>query len=502
MRSGSSYAENVWSIPRQHRSALLALVALAAFLRFFRIGHQSFWADEARTIWALTGLEQGLQHFFHGPLHTVLLYFWSIWGGYGDAWTRSLSAIVGLLTLPVFYLLARRLGGARVALMATFLLAISPFHVWYSQEVRNYSLLIGVATLSQILFIRILDGGGRRAWIGYGLTTIAIMLCNFAGIFLILAQGGYLFLCRRHLLLRFIMLQALVFLILLPWLSNYRSGWEPGMVGQSPHRKVNFHPMGLPFTFSVFSVGFTVGPSLNEMNRALSLRLFLPHLWYFALVAALYGFLSIRGFVSRWRKEHGVIFYALWLGVPPLLVAVLAFLNVKVFNPRYAAVAFPGFLILVAAGLDLYRKRWRLALAILVAAVCAYSLWNHYYSPRYWKPDARSAAGYVEAAVEPGDAILVYAAWEPFFYYYHGDVPAQRLRWGTLQREDRLREFLDRLLSDYARVWLVDYRSWYVDPKGTVPQALEREWNVVEKREFVGMSVSLFESRRADAASP
>lgn len=493
--------EPFWCIPAEARVALSLLFVLAAALRFFRIGMQSLWADEVFSLWIIPHSEDGLHNFFKGPIHAVLLLLWSIWGGYGDAWARSLSAVLGLATLPLLYLLGRRLGGHAVGLTAAFLLAVSPFHVWYSQEIRNYSLLMLVAVLSQLCFLRVLDRERRRDWVLYGLTALLALLTNFAGSFLLLGHGLYLLLRRRDIMVRFLLVQVMVVILLLPWLRNFNSAWSPEMIGRAGVlRHVNFHPMALPFSFSVFSVGFTVGPSLDEMNRALSLRLLAPFLWYFIPVALLYASIVVRGLIAIRGNREGQWFYATWIAIPLALVSGFALLNVKVFNVRYMAVAFPGYLILLAEGILAVRRRLRMVLYILVAAACSVPLWNLYFVPRYWKPDARAAAGYVEPRVRPGDAVRVYSIPEPFLYYFHGETPAEALPWNLLAKEENSRRYLDDLDRRYDRLWLIDYRGWYLDPEGQLPRLLKERWRLVEEKPFVGVKVMLF--ARSDPGKP
>lgn len=493
----AAQGRDLWTIERRHWGWLAGILLLAAALRFFRIGYQSLWTDEVRSIWAVIRMEEGLQHYFHGPLHAVLLQLWSLWGGYEDGWARALSAVIGLATLPLVYQLGRRVGGGRVGLLAAFLLAISPFHVWYCQEIRNYSLLIGLAALSQILLLRILDGGGPRAWLGLGLTSLGLVLSNFAGAFLIAAQGIYLLAYRRRLLPRFLLVQALVLLVLIPWLRNYESRWTPELVGrEGAMRAVNFHPLAVPFTFSVFSVGFTVGPSLDEMNRSLSLGLLAPHLWFFIPSGLLFALLFARGLWRKRGEAEGVGFFVVWLLVPLLITSVLAILNIKAYNPRYAAVAYPALLLLYGLGLDSLGRIAKASLALLLIASFGISLGNHYVSPRYMKPDARSAAAHVEKHLESSDAVLVYTHDDPFRYYYRGSVPCERLPWNLPYKEGALRELLDRLAREHERVWLVDYRGWHMDPEGRIPAALDREWTEVSRVPFTNLDVSLYADPR------
>lgn len=478
---------------RRNMGWLLIIFLVAAALRFFRIGNQSLWTDEVRSIWMITHSDDGLRYAFHGPLHAMLLYLWSLWGGLGDVWARSLSAVIGLLTLPLLFLIAHRLGTARAALLAALLLAISPFHVWYSQEIRNYALLIALGALAQWLFLRLLNDARARDWVAYGLVSAGLWLTNLGGAFLIAAHGLYLIISARHLLWRFALVHLAVLLLLAPWLRHVAGGPSPAFESQeAPLRAVNFHPLAIPFSFSVFSVGFTVGPSLNEMNRSFSLALLKPYLWYFASAGLLFGFLCVRGLLQRCRRAADWIFYLTWIGTPILLVSLLAILNIKNFNVRYMAVALPGYLVLLGAGLDLKRKFWRMLLVTLVCAISAWPLWNHYQSPRYMKPDVRTAATYVEQHLRTGDEILVYALPEPFLHYYRGTNPLTSLKRGRTRDPAWIAEYVASWPSA-ERLWVVDYRGWYLDPEGRLEAEFRRQWRFVSEKQFIGMRVLLFE---------
>ena len=86
----------------------------------------------------------------HPPLYYALLHGWAALLGTGPTALRLLSVVVGVLTIPLLYLVARRMLSARAALLAAFLLTINPLHVYYSQEVRMYGLvaLLSVAILA------------------------------------------------------------------------------------------------------------------------------------------------------------------------------------------------------------------------------------------------------------------------------------------------------------------------------------------------------------------
>ncbi len=139
---------------------LLAIVALGGFLRFYQIGSKGLWLDEAFSVWVgwqpvgellgwLVNVDQ------HPPLYYTLLHFWMAFGDDAAA-VRALSALLGSLTIPVIYLLGRRLADAQVGLLAALLLAVSPFHIRFAQETRMYTLLTLNASLALYMLARLL----------------------------------------------------------------------------------------------------------------------------------------------------------------------------------------------------------------------------------------------------------------------------------------------------------------------------------------------------------
>src|SRR3954471_22586304 len=93
--------------PGRADPVLLLIVALGAFLRFFRIGRQSLWFDEYFTTLVLGSGRHMFGYIAHAegtpPLYYVVLKGWETVIGGGDGALRSLSALAGTLTVPVAY---------------------------------------------------------------------------------------------------------------------------------------------------------------------------------------------------------------------------------------------------------------------------------------------------------------------------------------------------------------------------------------------------------------
>ena len=77
---------------------------------------------------------------------------------------RFPSALLGLLALPLVFVWGRRLFGLSIALLATLLMALNPYHLWYSQEAKMYALLVVVAMLAMWAFVQAIERGKWWRW--------------------------------------------------------------------------------------------------------------------------------------------------------------------------------------------------------------------------------------------------------------------------------------------------------------------------------------------------
>jgi hypothetical protein len=175
---------------RRH-APLLGLTLAAAALRFTGLGAQSFWLDEAATGRLMRlGLWPMLRGVANGestpPLYYVLAWLWTRATGVSETGLRSLSALLGTLTVLAVYAAAGRLLDRRAALAAAALATFSPLLVWYSQEARSYALLGLLAALSLWALPDALEG--RNLWRWSAIAALALLTHYFA-LFLILPEG-------------------------------------------------------------------------------------------------------------------------------------------------------------------------------------------------------------------------------------------------------------------------------------------------------------------------
>ena len=139
---------------------LLVLIALAAFLRFYRLDAQSFWNDEGnsariaeRSLQLITEAAAG---DIHPPLYYYTLHVWRGIFGSSEFALRSLSAVLGVMLVWLTFLIARKVFDANVGLIAALMVAINPFQVYYSQEARMYMLLAVISAAATLMLMKLL----------------------------------------------------------------------------------------------------------------------------------------------------------------------------------------------------------------------------------------------------------------------------------------------------------------------------------------------------------
>src|SRR3989339_991742 len=138
---------------------LLSIISLGLGLRLFILASRgSLWFDEAFSA-HFAALDVGqMLHYLrfenNPPLYFILLHFWIKLFGNSELALRLPSIIFGVASIPMIYILGKRLHSSTAGLFASFLLAISSFQVFYSVETRMYSLYLFLTLLATWLFWR------------------------------------------------------------------------------------------------------------------------------------------------------------------------------------------------------------------------------------------------------------------------------------------------------------------------------------------------------------
>jgi mannosyltransferase len=379
----AAYAQSIREAAKARSRAfwiVAGLTTLAAVLRFATLGVQAYHHDEIVT--ASRILRGGFGHAMDAvgfsesapPLYYALAWVWTQVTGTGEFGLRSLSAVAGVATVPVVYLVGLELRGRRTGLMAAALVAVNPMLLWYSQEARAYALLALLCAVSLLYCVRALRRGRRRDFVLWGIASgLALATHYFAG-FVVVAEILILLRCRGRASLAGLWIIGLASLLLAPlaihqmsldhaeWIGNFTLGhrlWE---------------------TAATFVSGETTDIIARPERPVLAV---LP----LALGLAALALLAFRG--DREGRRAAAIPLSLSLAAIgiPLLIAVTSPSKDFVLA-RNVLPALVPLLIAIAIGLTLPAAR-RLG-TIVGAALLAYSLsfcvWASF-SPDLQRPD-------------------------------------------------------------------------------------------------------------------
>jgi mannosyltransferase len=523
---------------------LLVITLLGGGLRFFAIGQKGIWLDEAFSVWLgwqrlpemwgwIARIDQ------HPPLYYTLLNLWMRLGD-SAATVRLLSAVLGTLTIPVIFLLGRRLAGPRVGLLAALVLAVSPFHVRFAQEARMYAMLALLAAaamtcLAYLLFDRrdsslsrlrrgqlgaeslspswttvrgmttgraILAGG--LPWAGYVVFTAAAMLTHSAALLLPLATNLFVFGLmwrqaktssasglqdRTNLapppLGSWLLAQAGVLLL-------WSVIWLPPFIGQATGVYRDFWMPAPTWRTLVDMLGNFLSAHLPRQQMPWTDAIWLV---YAALIAL--G-------IATLRRRPAVPALLLTLFLTPVIGDLLLSLSRPVFYDRTLIWATIPLYVLLAIGIAELR-RWAYIVPVVSLLIAANGVSLREYYVNFQKEGWREAAAFVRQQARAGDLILFNASWTqiPFDFYYrnastpvaeHG-LPADLFERGILEPkmapEDLPR--LQELIQGRERVWLVYGHNWYTDPQGLIPKALSQAHTPSESRSYEGLQIRLYE---------
>lgn len=478
---------------------LTLITALAAVLRLYRLEHQSLWMDEVLTV--LSSHTSLYNVLFDPPVDPNVppLYYllMAVLQGFGASETalRLPSVVVGVLSVPLLYAVARVWLGPG-AVLAALLAAVSPLHVWYSQEARPYAFLIFLGLLSVRFFqLALRDPTSRGARAGFAVTAAATFYVHTVAIAFVAALAlAVLLVVPRREWRPWLVTFAAVAVLALP--GAYLLLRIPPTVSANPFYV--FNPAHLAYTLWTFAVGYSLGPNLIELRTdgfgsvRRSLELILPVL---TLVGGLLGL----GILHLWRiRREALAFLLPWTLAPIAFVVLGTWVTSHPYNVRYTLLALPPVLILVAAGIDALRPPGlRRTAAALVLVLSAASLGSYYADPKYARDDNRGAAAYIRAAAAPAELVIVSAAYTRVpLRHYLGDTPVRLVGYpadqaGTADREgglgarfvqsDRLEADFRELIGERRSFWLFLSRTFHSDPRGELRRHAERNYEPVAR---------------------
>ncbi len=480
-----------------HYLLLGGIIVAGSLIRLTGLNRQSLWFDEADVVVrAQRPLDEVLRTFTaageNGPVYNLFLWLWIRVAGVSEIAVRFPSAMAGAIAIPLIYLLGTRLAGRTAGLVAAGLLAVSPYHVWYSQEAKMYAFVVVLALLSCLSLFEALNRNTWAAWITYIAITSLMFYTHVTTVLVFVAQSLcvlatlYMWQGRRR---RWLISAAALTVPYIPIAL-----WALTVVGGGAHL---WQPsVSLWDAIRIIGVKFAANRSdLVIEHRSAILMAAL------ALVGATASMMK-----RRWRPS-GLFLIALTL-VPVVGIYVVSLRN-SVFSDRYVIVALPTYLILAAAGVVvLWRHRWLWPVGVVTLVIVTSYSWatlrDVNLSTNAEKEDWRSAYALVADNAQPDDVVLIHPGYMLTTYDYYSQreprldqydvvtIPTFKVNW----LDERIMvEQIEEQVGQPERIWFVESpdRVPAEDPDFTLEHWLEAHSERLLEQQVNGVRITLFE---------
>jgi hypothetical protein len=147
------------------------ITLVGAGLRVLLLRQKGMWLDETFSVWLADHTVADMLQWIaridqHPPLYYLLLHYWIALKGDTPYYVRLLSVLFGAGTIPIIYLIGKRMSGTVMGLAAAVLLAFSPFNIYYAQETRMYTCLTFNAAVAIYALVRLLTDSRSARPIG------------------------------------------------------------------------------------------------------------------------------------------------------------------------------------------------------------------------------------------------------------------------------------------------------------------------------------------------
>jgi tetratricopeptide (TPR) repeat protein len=504
-----------------HWLILCAVILMGVALRFHQLEEDSLWIDEILT--AVRFVEEPIPHIvthFHPNNHTffsLLAHLFTLGEGRSDFMLRMPATILGILAIPAIYRLGRLVVAPTTGLVAAFLLAVSPYHIRFSQDARGYTGMVLFSLLSIFFLFQAIRSGRRHYMVGFVVTTA---LAIYTHLFTMVLVGAEACVLGAHLVVKALRERrrgridclalrrwaiALLVLALLLVVLFSPLWWALASVADESDAALyvgggSFETDWAPDIASLRALLGRFGGSWNSHGRIVA-----------SLLLGFFGLGLAASFVQRSKWALSLISLLL-LSYSAIMLAINVTDSVYVYR-RFLVFMMPIYLLLasyglVAAGtlvgdfqwfwLRVYPQteetsacrprevrrgavppRWLteryyvvyvcISLTFLAFGMLEVASLKHYYA--YERQDWKGAAQILNAHVSSGDAVV---SWREFClaYYYPGDL--QSIPWND---EGEALRVIRSVYAAHDRMWFV-YPAGLpgrVDRAGSIRQWLEQE---------------------------
>ncbi|NHM03424.1 glycosyltransferase family 39 protein [Flavobacterium celericrescens] len=455
---------------------LFSILLLSSILRFYHIDFQSIWLDEIHTmnesnpntkISDLYGAIMAGEQM--PPLYFYSLYFIFKIFGYTTLVARLFSAILGVISIFALYKFSKELFNKKVALIASFLLSINSFHLYYSQEARPYILLFLFSILSFYGLVRYIKISNFKNAIIYGSCTGLMLLSHFFGLFVFFSQLFVLLffflISKKNNMLDFFkksLFSCIIVLILfIPALKIFikvteiKEFWIPAP------------------TVDVYTLIFREFFGNSEIVLSL-LGIFIL-LYFIKLSKTNHLEIKYNNIVEN-KMLFSFIILLPWISLVLLIPLIRSYVSVPMIISRYFIVVLPAILLIISVGITQFKNKIIQYAFILMLFIFTISdivfVKNYYFNTT--KSQFREGSNFIIENNSNKTKVVTSLGW--YFKYF-------------LQNKKVNYELIDKSLDNYVDEIKLDTTKiqafWYIDAHGRIYNPTQTTIDFLDKYFYV-----------------
>jgi uncharacterized membrane protein len=451
------------------KNPLTIILFVALGLRLISL-NQSLWLDEAIGAIAVhdysyTGIVTDfIKGDTHPPLYYLTLKLWTDIFGYSEIAMRSLSVLFGVIAIYVVYSISRftiydlRIkNGKWLPLLTTLLFATAPLHIYYSQEVRMYSLNTLLVSLVVLFYL-------KNNWFKYSISLLILGMTDYLPLLILPALWIYSLIQKKDLnwWKKFIVSHLPLAIFLVLWVPTFiiQSAGSREALQLFPGWGQLIGKAGIK-ELSLVWIKFLIGRITFENKILYGFLVLLP-----SVIVAMPLFKSIQ-------KFNQTKLFWLWLTIP-IAVTFVGAIFVPGFSYFRMIIVLPAFYLLIAYGLTQLNSKILALIVILINF--SFSL-IYLFNPSYHREDWKGSVAYINSNKKSGDVVLQSFP-EPFAGYRWyakrcGDVISAYGATGKLgATNDEIVANTKHLTETATGVYYFEYLHDQTDPSGLIPQTL------------------------------
>ncbi len=467
---------------------LIAIVALAFVLRIYDLSGESYWSDEFISLRYAQGDLESIFSTTRPRLHLFFAHIWIKLFGDTEYATRLLSVFFGTASVLLTFSIGKSLFGKTVGLIGSFLMAVSQFQIYYSQEFRYYSLFLFMSLVSFFFYIRVIKTKSNIYTVLYAASTILLYYTQDFAIFVIGAQNLFVIInykSFRPLIPKWFLSQIVVMLCILPGvIANFMNR----VLGSDGPDWLKTPDVKTPIwtIYYYFGSGFDY-PPIEVIIIAILCFLtgIIVHISYIGKQTWVKTTINLVQSLKLTKKINSeIVLLGVWILFPILMVLILSEMIKPMYHHRYLIFVSPALCIAIALILTKIKKIIPISVVLITYVILIIPGLSHYYSlpvKEQWK----SLAAYISENEEPGDLILYINQdnYNNFLWYYTGNSIHCVPNMDDFSDDDQL-SILDDCTEEFDRIWLFVRKELSQSGKESLLALINHPYTFVREKEF------------------